>query len=57
MYKLIDGKVISSAVKERVKNEVADLKAKGITTGLAVQPFRLPRSRRQKRFRKQLDYP
>ena len=36
MYKLIDGKVISAAVKERVKNEVADLKEKGITTGLAV---------------------
>ena len=36
MYKLIDGKVISAAVKERVKNEVAALKEKGITTGLAV---------------------
>ena len=36
MYKLIDGKVISAAVKERVKNEVAALKKKGITTGLAV---------------------
>ncbi|MBQ3057434.1 MAG: bifunctional methylenetetrahydrofolate dehydrogenase/methenyltetrahydrofolate cyclohydrolase FolD [Clostridia bacterium] len=36
MYKLIDGKIISSAVKERVKNEVAALKEKGITTGLAV---------------------
>ncbi len=36
MYKLIDGKVISTAVKERVKNEVAALKEKGITTGLAV---------------------
>lgn len=36
MYKLIDGKVISAAVKERVKNEVAELKAKGITVGLAV---------------------
>lgn len=36
MYKLIDGKIISAFVKERVKNEVADLKEKGITTGLAV---------------------
>ncbi|MBO5321028.1 MAG: bifunctional methylenetetrahydrofolate dehydrogenase/methenyltetrahydrofolate cyclohydrolase FolD [Clostridia bacterium] len=36
MYKLIDGKVISAAVKERVKNEVAELKTKGITVGLAV---------------------
>ncbi len=36
MYKLIDGKVISAAVKERVKGEVAALNQKGITTGLAV---------------------
>ena len=36
MYKLIDGKVISAAVKERVKSEVAALNEKGITTGLAV---------------------
>ena len=36
MYKLIDGKVISAAVKERVKGEVAALKEQGITTGLAV---------------------
>ena len=36
MYKLIDGKVISAAVKERVRGEVAALKEKGITTGLAV---------------------
>ncbi len=36
MYKLIDGKIISAAVKERVKNEVAALKEQGITTGLAV---------------------
>ena len=36
MYKLIDGKAIAAAVKERVKNEVAALKEKGITTGLAV---------------------
>ncbi len=36
MYKLIDGKIISAAVKERVKNEVAVLNKQGITTGLAV---------------------
>ncbi len=36
MYKLIDGKVISASVKERVKNEVAELNRKGITVGLAV---------------------
>ena len=36
MSKRIDGKLISAAVKERVKNEVADLKAKGISAGLAV---------------------
>ena len=36
MYKLINGKVISAAVKERVKAEVATLKEQGITTGLAV---------------------
>ena len=36
MYKLIDGKVISDAVKERVKTEVAELNSKGITVGLAV---------------------
>lgn len=34
--KLIDGKVISAAVKERVKGEVEALKAQGVTTGLAV---------------------
>ncbi len=34
--KLIDGKVISASVKERVKEEVAVLKERGITTGLAV---------------------
>lgn len=34
--KLIDGKVISASVKERVKDEVALLKEQGITTGLAV---------------------
>ena len=36
MYKIIDGKVISGTVKDRVATEVADLKQKGITTGLAV---------------------
>ncbi len=36
MSRLIDGKVISAAVKERVKNEVAQLNGKGITVGLAV---------------------
>jgi len=36
MAKLIDGKVISAAVKERVKSGVAELNNKGITVGLAV---------------------
>lgn len=36
MYKLIDGKVISASVKERVKGEVIALNQKGITVGLAV---------------------
>ena len=36
MYRIIDGKAISAAVKEAVKTEVAQLKEKGITTGLAV---------------------
>lgn len=34
--RLIDGKIISASVKERVKDEVAILKEQGITTGLAV---------------------
>lgn len=34
--KLIDGKIISASVKERVKAEVEALKNEGITTGLAV---------------------
>ena len=34
--RLIDGKVISSYVKDRVKGEVQALKEQGITTGLAV---------------------
>ncbi len=36
MAKLIDGKVISAAVKEEVAKETAELKAKGVTPGLAV---------------------
>ena len=36
MTKIIDGKAISAAVKERVKAGVAELNAKGITVGLAV---------------------
>lgn len=36
MDKIIDGKAISAAVKERVANEVAKLKEQGIVTGLAV---------------------
>ena len=36
MSKIIDGKVISAAVKERVKKGVAELNEKGITVGLAV---------------------
>ncbi len=33
---IIDGKAVSKAVKEQVKNECDELKAKGITPGLAV---------------------
>lgn len=36
MSRIIDGKVISASVKERVKNGVAELNRKGITVGLAV---------------------
>ena len=36
MTRIIDGKAISAAVKERVKAGVAELNAKGITVGLAV---------------------
>lgn len=36
MTKLIDGKVISAAVKERVKTQVAELNKQGVTVGLAV---------------------
>ena len=36
MTKIIDGKVISAAVKERVKNGVEELKNQGVTVGLAV---------------------
>ncbi len=35
-YKIINGKEISTAVKERIKNEVEALKVKGIGVGLAV---------------------
>ncbi len=35
-YKIINGKEISAAVKERIKNEVETLKGKGISVGLAV---------------------
>lgn len=36
MTRIIDGKVISASVKERVKQGVAELNQKGITVGLAV---------------------
>lgn len=36
MNNIIDGKAVSALVKERVAKEVAELKKKGITTGLAV---------------------
>lgn len=36
MAELISGKIISAAVKERIKNDVAKLKEKGVTPGLAV---------------------
>lgn len=36
MSKIIDGKVISAAVKQRVKDEVSILKEKGVSVGLAV---------------------
>ena len=36
MTKLIDGKIISAAVKERVKKGVEELNSQGITVGLAV---------------------
>ncbi|MFI3324981.1 MAG: bifunctional methylenetetrahydrofolate dehydrogenase/methenyltetrahydrofolate cyclohydrolase FolD [Clostridia bacterium] len=36
MGKIIDGKVVSNAVKESVKLQVEELKSKGIKTGLAV---------------------
>ncbi len=36
MSKIIDGKIISSSVKERVKAEVQELNQKGISVGLAV---------------------
>lgn len=36
MAKIIDGKAVSAAVKQRVKEECDRLKAKGVTPGLAV---------------------
>ncbi|MCQ2441028.1 MAG: bifunctional methylenetetrahydrofolate dehydrogenase/methenyltetrahydrofolate cyclohydrolase FolD [Clostridia bacterium] len=36
MSKIIDGKAVSSAVKESIKNEVSALKEKGVSVGLAV---------------------
>lgn len=36
MSQIIDGKLVSKQVKQRVAEETAQLKAKGITTGLAV---------------------
>ncbi len=36
MTKIIDGKIISASVKDRVKEGVAELNKKGITVGLAV---------------------
>ncbi|MFA6851509.1 MAG: tetrahydrofolate dehydrogenase/cyclohydrolase catalytic domain-containing protein, partial [Selenomonadaceae bacterium] len=36
MAQIIDGKAISQAVKDRVGKQVAELKEKGITPGLAV---------------------
>lgn len=36
MAKIIDGKIISASVKDRVKNGVAELNKQGITVGLAV---------------------
>ena len=36
MAKIIDGKIISAAVKEKVATEVKELKAKGVVPGLAV---------------------
>ncbi len=36
MSKIIDGKIISASVKERVKAEVQELNSKGISVGLAV---------------------
>lgn len=36
MSKIIDGKVVSAFVKDNIKKEVEELKAKGVTVGLAV---------------------
>ena len=34
--KIIDGKQVSANIKERIKKEVAEIKSKGVTPGLAV---------------------
>ena len=36
MSRIIDGKAISAAVKERIRGEVSALSARGVTVGLAV---------------------
>lgn len=36
MSRIIDGKAVSAAVKERIKNEVSKLKSEGVSVGLAV---------------------
>lgn len=36
MYRIIDGKAVSAAVKDEVAREVAELRSKGISVGLAV---------------------
>ena len=36
MAMIIDGKAVSAATREAIKNEVAELKEKGVTPGLAV---------------------
>ncbi len=36
MSRIIDGKAVSAAVKEKIKNEVSKLKSEGVSVGLAV---------------------
>ena len=36
MGKIIDGKAVSTALREKMKAEVAQLKERGVTPGLAV---------------------